>query len=199
MTSEVSDKTVQKCSLVRISPAHLQKIWPSMTSEGSDETVHNCSLLTYTQNWALMTSEGSDATVQKWSLVRISLADFTHNMEPKWPAKVQMRLCTSAVSSEYPLLHYIQYRVYMTSEGSDETVHKCSLVRISPAHLHTIWSLNDQWRLRWDCAHVQSRQNLPCSLTHNMEPKWPAKAQMRQCTSTVSSESALLTYNQYGA
>ena len=174
MTSEGSDETVQKYSLVKISPAHLHTIW-SLNDQRR-------------LRWDF-------AQVQSRQNLPCSL---THNMEPKWPAKAQMRLCTRTVLSESPLLTYTQYGAIMTSEGSDETVHKCSLVRISPAYLHTIWSLNDQRRLRWDCVHVHSRQKLPCSLTYNMEPKWPAKAQMRLCTSTVLSESSLLTYTQYG-
>ena len=175
-----------------------------MTSEGSDETVHKYILVKiFPAHW--YTIRGlNDQRRLRWDCEQVQSrqnlpCSLTYNMESKWPAKAQMRLCRSTVSSESPLLTYTQYGDIMTSEGSDETVHKCSLVRISPAHLHTIWSLNDQRRFRWDCVQVHSRQKLPCSLTHNMEPKWPAKVQMRLCASTFSSETPLLTYTQYRA
>ena len=82
----------------------------------------------------------------------------------------------------------------MTREGSGEIVHRCSLVRVFPALLHNIRSINDQRilrgdvhrcslvivfsaplhnimsisdqrKLRGDCTQVQSCQSLPCSLT----------------------------------
>ena len=148
--------------------SYTQKNGKWVTNEGSKETMHKCSLswifpAHIHKNGGWVTSEGSKATVHKCSLSRI------------FPA------------------HIHKNGGWVTSEGSDETVHKYSLVRISPAHLHTIWSLNDQRRLRWDCVHVKSRQNLPCSLTHNMEPKWPAKAQIQLCSRAVSTESPLLT------
>ena len=53
----------------------------------------------------------------------------------------------------------------MTREGTEEIVRRCSLVRVLPAPLHNIRSINDQRRLRVDCTQVQSCQSLPCSLT----------------------------------
>ena len=80
----------------------------------------------------------------------------------------------------------------MVREGSGETVHKCSLVRVFPTHIHPIRSISDQLRLRGNLAQVQSHQILHCSHTHNTEPKWSGKAQGRLCTSVVSSQSSRL-------
>ena len=53
----------------------------------------------------------------------------------------------------------------MTRDGSEEIVHRCSLVRVLPAPLHNIRSISDQRILRGDCTQVQSCQSLPCYLT----------------------------------
>ena len=80
----------------------------------------------------------------------------------------------------------------MVRDGSAETVRKCSLVRIFPADIYPNRSISGQGRFRGDCAQVQSCQNLPCSHTPNMEPKWSGKVQGRLWTSVVLSESPLL-------
>ena len=53
----------------------------------------------------------------------------------------------------------------MTRGGSEEIVHRYSLVRVFPASLHNIRSISDQRRLRGDCTQVQSCQSLPHSFT----------------------------------
>ena len=59
----------------------------------------------------------------------------------------------------------------MTREGSEEIVHRCSLVIVFSALLHNIRSISDQRRLRGDCTQVQSCHSLPCSLTQYKEYK----------------------------
>ena len=168
-----------------------------MTNKGSGETVHKCSLVinipcSHTRNIGQGNSEETGAQVQSRQNLPCS---HTHN------------------------------GAYVARQGSGEIVHKCSLVRIFPAHIHT---MGHMWpgRFRGDCAQAQSRQNLPCSHTHygayvarqgsgeivhkcslvrifpahihTMGHMWPGKVQGRLCTSAVSSESSLLTYTLWG-
>ena len=54
-----------------------------------------------------------------------------------------MSLCICAVKPELSLLNYIKSEVYLASEGSDESVHMCSLTRAFIAQLHK--TMRNSW------------------------------------------------------
>ena len=223
MTNKGSGETVHKCSLVMNIPcSHIRNIGQGNSEETCAQVQSRQNLpCSHTHNGAYVARQGSGEIVHKCSLVRIFPAHI-HTMGHMWPGKVQGRLCTSAVSSESSLLTYTLWGIcgqarfrgdcaqahsrqnlpcshthngaYVARQGSGEIVHKCSLVRIFPAHIHTMgqmWpgkvqgrlctsalssesslltytllGICEQARFRGDCAQVQSRQNLPCSHTH---------------------------------
>ena len=55
-----------------------------------------------------------------------------------------MNLCICAVSPDLSLLNYINFEVYLASEGSDESVHIGSLARAFVTRLHKICGIVGQ-------------------------------------------------------
>ena len=93
-------------------------------------------MLNYIKSEVYLASEGSDESVHICSLTRAFIAQLHKTMRNSWSAKVQMSPCICAVSPELSLLNYIKSEVYLASEGSDESVHMCSLARAFVAQLH---------------------------------------------------------------
>ena len=52
--------------------------------------------------------------------------------------KVKMSLYICAVTEVRSLLIYKRYKVYITRQGSEKSVHMCSLTRAFSAHLQTL-------------------------------------------------------------
>ena len=84
----------------------------------------------------------------------------------------------------------------MTREGSEEIVHRCSLVRVFPALLHNIRSISDQRRFRGDCTQVQSCQSLSAPL-HNISSISDQRRLMGDCTQVQSCQSLPCSLTQY--
>ena len=131
------------------------------------------------------------------SLTRAFTAQLHKMMRYSWPAKVQTSLCICVVSPELSLLNYTKlwgkvgqrrfrwvcayvksrqsfhcstsqnYEVQLASEGSDESVHMCSLTSAFTAQLHKM-----------------------------MRYSWPAKVQTSLCICAVSPELSLLNYTK---
>ena len=174
-------------------------------------------------------SEGSDESLHMCSLTRAVFAQLHKTMSNSWTSKVQMSLCICAVSPELSLLNYTKlwvtvgqrrfrwvsayvqshqsclcsttqnYGEQLDSEGSDESLHMCSLTRAVFAQLHKtmrnswtakvqmslcicavsaelsllnytkLWGTVGQRRFRWVSAYVQSPQSCLCSTTQNYE------------------------------
>ena len=131
---------------------------------------HQSCLCSTTQNYKeQLDSEGSDKSLQMCSLTRAVFAQLHQTMRNSWTAMVQMSLCICAVSPELSLLNYTKHEEQLDSEGSDVSLHMCSLTRAPHAFLQTVKGIGDQRLFRLVCAYVQSHQSFYCSTTQNCE------------------------------
>ena len=208
-------------SLIRAFIAQLHKTMRTVSQE--------LSLLNYTKLWGTVGQRRFrwvSAYVQFHQSCHCST---TQNYENSWTAMIQMSLCICAVSPELSLLNYTKlwgtvgqrrfrcvsayvqshqsclcsttqnYEEQLDSEGSDESLHMCSLTRAVFAQLHKtmsnswtakvqmslcicavspelslfnytkLWGTVGQRRFRWVSAYVQSHQSCLCSTTQNYE------------------------------
>ena len=201
-------------------------------------------------------SDGSDESLHMCSLIRAFIAQLHKTMRNSWTAMVQMSLCICAVSPELSLLNYTKlwgtvgqrrfrwvsayvqfnksfhssttqnYEEQLDSEGSDESLHMCSLTRAVFAQLHKLMRTVGQRWFRWVSAYVQFHQSCHCSTTQNYEEQldsdgsdvslhmcsltravfaqlhktmrnsWSAMVQMSLCIYAVSPELSLLNYTK---
>ena len=84
----------------------------------------------------------------------------------------------------------------MTREGSEEIVHRCSLVIVFSALLHNIRSISDQRRLRGDCTQVQSCHS-PSAPLHNIRSISDQRRLRGDCTQVQSCHSLPCFLTQY--
>ena len=110
----------------------------------------------------------------------------------RWAGKALMRLHINTDTSKRSLVSYTLYRLQMSRESSDETVHKRRLNWTFSCQLYFIPFVDEQRKPWWDCTYAQTHSNLWLSTITHTE-----KAVVRLHKGTDKSKRSVVTHTPY--